>query len=86
MSNIKSTKDGLVEKSSGRKIVSPLDVMDNIHPDIAERRLKILDRAIMTSEGPSPSIKDITERYNAFILLLSPPYKTSDKVHKPSQH
>lgn len=25
MSNIKSTKDGLVEKSSGKKIISPLD-------------------------------------------------------------
>ena len=26
MSNIKQTKDGLMEKSSGRKIVSPLDL------------------------------------------------------------
>jgi len=85
MSNIKSTKDGLVEISSGKKIVSPLDRLDNLHPDTVEQRVKLLDRAIMTSEGPAPSIKDITERYNAFILLLSPPYKTSDKAHKPSQ-
>jgi len=34
MSNVEVTKDGLIEKSTGRKIVSPLDLNVYIDGDI----------------------------------------------------
>ena len=56
MSNIKQTKDGLVEKSTGRKIISPLD---NKHGKLRVNfKGKIIDIPLyMSHENKQHSIK-----------------------------
>lgn len=51
MSNIKQTKDGLIEKSTGRKIVSPLDIdMEQWFKERPERMVKMKARLEYHSE------------------------------------
>lgn len=58
MSNIKSTKDGLVEKSSGKKIVSPLD---NTLLSLSNKEtLNVLKAIIATVKKEFPNTADAT--------------------------
>lgn len=91
MSNIESTPDGLVEKSSGRKIESPLDIPDfNFKGAYMDMR-KVFDHPCVekalkfASMNPNLVFKEGTFEYDAvchgfFDLYLSMSRSTADVV------
>ena len=76
MSNIKETKDGLVEKSTGRKIKSPLDV-----EPIKSHTMKYVNRIIIILAEHGYVVYKFTGHDTQIDLSLNCPPKKKCSYH-----
>jgi len=88
MSNIEQTKDGLIEKSSGRKIESPLDYVEKSNDVLSAlqsaigslRHVTLYSSQINTREQCQEMIEALQDRVDAAVKARILFAKNSDRV------